>query len=94
MKTAMIAAATLAATSAASATMTEWTVSSTAVSSGGQNLIRYEVFAKFNGASDTLLNVFNFGAVPAGGGTEDWYGGFWHKDNSDYNGGVLSQQYG
>ncbi|MCE2863947.1 MAG: hypothetical protein LW690_16030 [Opitutaceae bacterium] len=24
----------------------------------------------------------------------DGYAGFWHKDNSDYNGGVLSQDYG
>ncbi|MFM7260729.1 MAG: hypothetical protein ACKO3W_09005, partial [bacterium] len=53
-----------------------------------------EVFAQFNGASDPLLNVFNFGAIPADGGTAAWHGGFWHKDNSDYNGGVLSQQYG
>ena len=92
MKSVMIAAATLAATSAASATLTQWSVVSTAVSNSGQNMIRYEVFATFNGATDTLLNVFNFGAV--GSGQEDWYGGFWHKDNSDYNGGVLSTQYG
>jgi len=92
MKSVMIAAATLAATSAASATLTQWSVVQTAVSNSGQNMIRYEVFATFNGATDTLLNVFNFGAV--GSGAEDWYGGFWHKDNSDYNGGVLSQQYG
>jgi MYXO-CTERM domain-containing protein len=92
MKSVMIAAATLAATSAASATLTNWAVTSTAVSSGGYNLIRYEVFATFNGPNDTLLNVFNFGTV--GSGSEDWNGGFWHKDNSDYNGGVLSQQYG
>jgi hypothetical protein len=92
MKSVMIAAATLAATSAASATLTQWSVVQTAVSNSGQNMIRYEVFATFNGATDTLLNVFNFGAV--GSGSEDWYGGFWHKDNSDYNGGVLSQQYG
>ena len=92
MKSVMIAAATLAATSAASATLTQWSVVSTAVSNSGQNMIRYEVFATFNGATDTLLNVFNFGAV--GSGAEDWYGGFWHKDNSDYNGGVLGQEYG
>ena len=92
MKTAMIAAATLAATSAASAALTGWSVTSTAVSSGGQSLIRYEVFGTFNGGTDTLLNVFNFGA--SGSGQEDWYGGFWHKDNSDYNGGVLSTEYG
>jgi hypothetical protein len=92
MKSVMIAAATLAATSAASATLTQWSVVSTAVSNSGQNMIRYEVFATFNGATDTLLNVFNFGAV--GSGAEDWYGGFWHKDNSDYSGGVLGQAYG
>lgn len=92
MKSVMIAAATLAATSAASATLTQWSVVSTAVSNSGQNMIRYEVFATFNGATDTLLNVFNFGAV--GSGQEDWYGGFWHKDNSDYSGGVLGQAYG
>ena len=40
MKSVMIAAATLAATSAASATLTNWAVTSTAVSSGGYNLIR------------------------------------------------------
>jgi len=94
MKIAMIAAATLAATSAASATLSGWSVVQTNFTASGYNLVRYEVFATFNGPTDTLLNVFNFGAVPAGGGTEDWYGGFWHKDNSDYNGGVLSQQYG
>jgi hypothetical protein len=92
MKSVMIAAATLAATSAASATLTQWSVVQTAVSNSGQNMIRYEVFATFNGATDTLLNVFNFGAV--GSGSEDWYGGFWHKDNSDYSGGVLGQAYG
>ena len=92
MKSVMIAAATLAATSAASATLTQWSVVQTAVSNSGQNMIRYEVFATFNGATDTLLNVFNFGAV--GSGAEDWYGGFWHKDNSDYSGGVLGQAYG
>jgi len=94
MKIAMIAAATLAATSAASATLSGWSVVQTNFTESGYNLVRYEVFATFNGPTDTLLNVFNFGAVPAGGGSEDWYGGFWHKDNSDYNGGVLSQQYG
>jgi hypothetical protein len=37
--------------------------------------------------------VFNFTSTAASAGV-DAYGGFWHKDNSDYNGGVLSQQYG
>jgi hypothetical protein len=67
-------------------------VVATPFTNSGQNLVRYEVFANFNGATDTVLNVFNFGAV--GSGSEDWYGGFWHKDNSDYSGGVLGQAYG
>ena len=93
MKCGMIAAvAGLAVSGVASAAFTGYTVTSTNVSSGGQNLVRYEVFATFNGATDTVLNVFNFAAVPGGSG--DAYGGFWHKDNSDYNGGVLFQQYG
>ena len=93
MKTGMIAAGLgLAVSGVASAAFVNYTVTSTAVSSGGQNLVRYEVFATFNGATDTVLNVFNFAAVPGGSG--DSYAGFWHKDNSDYNGGVLSQDYG
>ena len=75
------------------AAFTGYTVVATPVTSGGQNLIRYEVFANFNGATDTVLNVFNFTSTGASAG-EDAYGNFWHKDNSDYNGGVLSTQYG
>jgi hypothetical protein len=75
------------------AAFTGYTVVATPVTSGGQNFIRYEVFANFNGATDTVLNVFNFTSTGASAG-EDAYGNFWHKDNSDYNGGVLSTQYG
>jgi hypothetical protein len=77
---------------AAEAAFTGYTVVATNVTSGGQNLVRYEVFANFNGATDTVLNVFNFALVSTN--EADAYGGFWHKDNSSYNGGVLSQQYG
>jgi formylglycine-generating enzyme required for sulfatase activity len=75
------------------AAFTGYTVVATPVTSGGQNLVRYEVFANFNGATDTVLNVFNFTSTGASAG-EDAYGNFWHKDNSDYNGGVLSTEYG
>jgi len=93
MKTGMIAAGLgLAVSGVASAAFTGYTVVSANVTSGGQNLTRYEVFANFNGATDTVLNVFNLALVSSQ--DADGYGGFWHKDNSDYNGGVLSQQYG
>ena len=77
----------------ADAAFTGYTVVATNVTSGGQNLVRYEVFANFNGPTDTVLNVFNLTSTGAAAG-EDAYGGFWHKDNSDYNGGLLSQEYG
>jgi len=95
MKTGMIAAGLgLAVSGVASATLTGYTVVRTAnvTSSGGVSIDRYELFANFNGATDTVLNVYNL--LATGGSASDKYGGFWHKDNSDYNGGVLSQQYG
>jgi hypothetical protein len=83
-----------AATSAASAGFIGYLCTSTYISSGGHSLVRYEVFAVFNGATDTVLNVFNFQAQGGWGANPSAAGGFWHKDNSDYNGGVLSQEYG
>ena len=77
----------------ADAAFTGYTVVATPVTTAGQSLIRYEVFATFDGPNDTVLNVFNFTSPSAAAG-EDAYGGFWHKDNSDYSGGVLGQQYG
>ncbi len=95
MKTGMIAAGLgLAVSGVASAAFTGYTVTATNVTNSGQNLTRYEVFAVFNGATDTVLNVFNFQAQGGWGAHLDAGQGFWHKDNSDYNGGVLSQAYG
>jgi len=84
----------LAVSGVASAAFTGYTVTATNVSSGGQNLVRYELFAVFSGATDTVLNVFNFKAAGGWAANPAAASGFWHKDNSDYNGGVLSQQYG
>jgi hypothetical protein len=77
----------------AQAAFVEYYVVSTPVSVGGQELVRHELFARFNGATDTVLNYFNLNVVSMPT-SEDWWGGFWHKDNSDYNGGVLSQEQG
>jgi hypothetical protein len=75
--------------SAASATFVQYVVVKTSTTNSGQALDVYNVFARFNGATDTLLNAFNFNRVD-GSATNMFY----HKDNSDYNGGVLSQAYG
>ncbi|MFM1868932.1 MAG: hypothetical protein RL591_2340, partial [Planctomycetota bacterium] len=78
----------------AEAAFTGYTVVATPITNSGQNLVRYEVFANFDGATDTVLNVFNFQAQGGWGAHLDAASGFWHKDNSDYNGGVLGQEYG
>ena len=95
MKSALIAsAATLAVTSFAAATLTGWSVTATNVTNSGQSLTRYEVFGNFNGATDTLLNVFNFQATGGWAAHTDAAAGFWHKDNASGNTGVLMQEFG
>jgi len=75
--------------SAASATFVQYVVTKTSTTNSGVALDVYNVFARFNGATDTLLNAFNFNRVD-GSATNMFY----HKDNSDYNGGVLTTTYG
>jgi hypothetical protein len=95
MKSALIAsAATLAVTSFAAATMTGWSVTATNVFNSGQSLTRYEVFGNFNGATDTLLNVFNFQATGGWAAHASAAAGFWHKDNASGNSQVLMQEFG
>ena len=95
MKSALIAsAATLAVTSFAAATLTGWSVTATNVTNAGQALTRYEVFGNFNGATDTLLNVFNFQPTGGWAAHTDAAAGFWHKDNASGNTGVLMQEFG
>jgi alpha-tubulin suppressor-like RCC1 family protein len=81
------------AASASHATFVQYFVVKSQVTTGGVLLDQYRVFARFNGPTDTVLNVFNLG-YQGGATVADPYGAFWHKDNSDYNGGVLSKQYG
>ena len=59
----------------------------TQVTSGGVLLDQVRVVARFNGPTDTVLNAFNL-TYQGGATVADPYGAFWHKDNSDYNGGV------
>lgn len=90
MKTGIAAAvAGLVVSSMASAAFTGYQVTSTNVTNSGQNLTVYTLWATFNGPTDTVLNAFNLAAVGGSSLT-----GFWHKDNADYNSGVLSQSFG
>ena len=74
-------ATTGAAATAANASFTNYTFVATPITVSGQNLVRYEVFATFNGPTDTVLNVFNFAHVSTV--DPDGYAGFWHKDTND-----------
>ncbi|MEY2796032.1 MAG: hypothetical protein RIR10_1748, partial [Planctomycetota bacterium] len=74
------------------ASFTSYTFVATPITVSGQNLVRYEVFATFNGPTDTVLNVFNFALVSTT--DPDGHAGFWHKDNNDDAPGVLSQAAG
>ena len=94
MKNEMIAAiAGLAVSGIASAAFVNYTVVSTNFTSAGLNLTRHELFANFNGATDTVLNVFNFQAQGGWAAHADAAAGFWHRDlNQDSPG--LSQSAG
>ena len=51
--------------------------------------IAYTVYARFNGATDTVLNAFNLGLVGGGPLT-----GFYHKDNASYNTSTMMSEFG
>jgi hypothetical protein len=76
--------------SAASATFVEYVVTKTSTTNSGTALDVYTVWARFNGATDTVLNAFNFNRTSAAPASNPFY----HKDNSSYNGGILSKAYG
>ncbi len=87
---AAIAALALGATGSADAAFTRYFVTTTAVSLNGQQLRVSTLWARFNGPTDTVLNVYNLGAIEGSQLT-----GFWHKDNADSSSsGVLSQEFG
>lgn len=85
--TAMALAAAV--SSVSSATFVEYVVVKTSTTSGGVSLDVYNLFARFNGATDTLLNAFNFNRVD-GGATNIFY----HKDLATSNSGVLMKDFG
>jgi hypothetical protein len=86
-----IAALALAAavTSVSSAAFVEYYTVKTQSSNSGVNLDVYVLFARFSGATDTIVNAFNFNRVD-GSATNMFY----HKDNAAYNSGVLMKEFG
>jgi hypothetical protein len=89
MKIAAAFALAAAVTSASSAAFVEFYTVKTQTSNSGVNLDVYVLFARFSGATDTVVNAFNFNRVD-GSATDMFY----HKDNSDDNSGVLSKAAG
>ena len=86
----MALALVAAVSSTASATFVEFYTEKTQTSNSGVNLDVYVLYARFNGATDTVLNAFNLNGL-AGATTNAFY----HKDNFDSsNPGQLSQTVG
>jgi hypothetical protein len=75
--------------SVASATFVEFYTVKTQTSNSGINLDVYTLYARFNGATDTVLNAFNFNRTD-GSATNLFY----HKDNAYYNSGALMKEFG
>jgi hypothetical protein len=86
-----IAAFALAAavTSVSSATFVDYVVTKTQTSNSGVDLDVYTLWARFDGATDTIVNAFNFNRLD-GSATNMFY----HKDNADYNSGALTKAFG
>ena len=65
-------------------------VTKTQTSNSGVDLDVYGLFARFNGPTDTVLTAYGLYRSGFAGAQ----GGFYHKDISSYNGGVLMKDYG
>ena len=89
----IMAAATLGVAASASAAFVGYVTTITQVNFGAFQLDQVRLFARFNGPTDTVVNVFNLSSL-GGAVVPDPYSGFYHRDTSSYNGGILSQQYG
>jgi hypothetical protein len=86
-----IAAFALAAavTSVSSASFVDYVVTKTQTSKSGVDLDVYTLWARFNGATDTIVNAFNFNRLDSGVTNI-----FYHKDNASSNSGVLQKAFG
>ena len=75
--------------SVSSATFVEFYTVKSQVSDAGIALDVYVLYARFNGATDTVVNAFNFNRTDAS--QTDM---FFHKDNASGNTGVLQTAFG
>ena len=75
--------------SVSSATFVEFYTVKSQVSDAGIALDVYVLYARFNGATDTVLNAFNFNRTDASQTNM-----FFHKDNASGNTGVLQTAFG
>jgi hypothetical protein len=75
--------------SVSSATFVEFYTVKTQVSDAGIALDVYVLYARFNGATDTVLNAFNFNRTDASQTNM-----FFHKDNASGNTSVLQTAFG
>ena len=75
--------------SVASATFVEYYTVKTQSTDSGVDLDVYNLYARFNGATDTLLNAFNWNAINGA-----VCNAFYHKDNASGNSGVLQTAFG
>jgi len=75
--------------SVSSATFVEFYTVKTQSTNSGVLLDVYTLYARFNGATDTVLNAFNFNRTD-GAATNLFY----HKDNAYLNSGVLMKDFG
>ena len=89
MKIAAVCALAAAVTSVSSATFIEFYTVKTQTSNSGVDLDVYNLYARFSGPTDTIVNAFNLNRLDSGVTNI-----FYHKDNSDYNGGVLQKEFG
>jgi MYXO-CTERM domain-containing protein len=95
MKTAMIASlAGLALAGSASATFVSYQVVKTSTTNSGIALDVYVLYARFDGATDTVLNAYNLALTAGSAGGNDAYGAFYHKDNTTSYTGVLQKGFG
>ena len=89
MKFVLSSLITAAVSTTASATFVEYYTVKTNVTHAGVALDVYTLFARFNGATDTLLIAYNMNRLD---GTSTNH--FYHKDNAGYNDGVLMKEFG
>ena len=103
MKTAMIASlAGLALAGSASATFVQYVTTKTTVTVAAAQTLSgvattvdvYSLFARFDGATDTVLNSYNLALTAGSAGSNDAYGAFYHKDNGSGSSGFLTQSGG